>query len=256
MPNKPSLTEFDTTSVFTEGVATIISQKCILWDYNGHRPGEPEVPAMQIEFQAANGAVSEEFLTAGSQDDFIPAEDGKSFVLAGSKTKFHAKSKLGALLLSMIEKGVPKKSLNPENYDCIVGISGHLSTIVLIKAGGNIEKDVTALVFDKIVSLPGAKAKSGKKKVVDEEIDALAVEVLKSVLTDNDDLPRKSLMGKAITNEVLKSLEKSEKTQVIKRFKDDEFLALEAGWTIDANVLSLAKDAKSMVILHNGNVGI
>ncbi len=244
MPNYPSVTEFDTTTVFMEGEATIISQECISWDYNGYRPGEPEVPAMHIEFQTADGNLSDEYLTAGSLDDFKPSDDGKCFELVGNKEKFHIKSKLGAFLHSLLEVGFPKKSLNPENYDCLIGTSGHLSTVVLIKAGGRISKDVTAIVFDKITSLPGAggKKKSGKKTEVDEDVYAKASKVLKSVLSSNPELARKSLMGKAITNDVLKSLPQSDKTKVIACLKTDEFLSTQDGWVFDANVLYHAGD--------------
>ena len=191
--------------------------------------------------------MSDEYLTTGSLDDFKPSDDGKCFELVGNKEKFHIKSKLGALLASLIKAGFPKKSLDPENYDCIVGTSGHLSTVVLIKAGGRISKDVTAIVFDKITSLPGkgGKKKSNKSAEVDEDVYPMAAEVLKSILSRVEALPRKSLIGKAIVNDVLKRLDKSDMTKVLACLKTDEFLSTQDGWTFEANVLTIAKTANA-----------
>ena len=246
MPKHPSMTEFGTGTVFSEGEAVITGAECLSWDYNGYRPGEPEVPALHLTIQTAEGDESEEYLTAGSMDDFVPSEDGKCFLLAGSKEKFHIKTKIGAFLDSLLKAGFPKKSLDPEDYGCLVGVAGHLSTTILLKAGGNISKDVTALVFDKVTTLPGkGKGAGGKKQEADSEIDEIATAVLLSVLkTAGKELPRKSLMGKVIVNDSLLALEQAQKTKVINRLKetDDGFLKTQNGWVFEANVLSITSE--------------
>lgn len=243
MPNRAPMNELDSSTVFMEGVAEILALECIMWDYNGHRPGAPEVPAVHLTIATEEGNTTEEFLSVGNAEDFAPSADGKTFDLVGNRTRFHERSRWGALLKSLVDLKYPTKLYNPDDYTCLVGLKGHLSTIVLIKADDRVKKDVTALIFDKITQLPGegkSAAESGIRPKSDIDVDEVASSILLSILSEGDEVKKSALMSKAVQDDTLKGLNKVDKTAVLARLRDDEFLSQCDGWAFESNVLSLA----------------
>lgn len=126
-------------------------------DYNGTI--QVPVPALLITYQTADGAVQQQFYSAGDQKNFVPSDDQRRFVRVGKQTGLGETTNALGWILSAINSGFPADKVG-DDVSVFDGMECHITKVPQPKrsfaqgTAAPVGGEKTYLVVSKIHKLP------------------------------------------------------------------------------------------------------
>lgn len=229
--------------------AEVVLCEAVTWDYMGK--AEP-APALHLQLKADDGAVADQYYSAGKLERMVPSDDGNFFDPAqGSSAKgLNSNSNAFVFLASLIEKGFPEQKIEEGGLGAIVGTYAHFNRIPQKSRAGLDSAEPgarakTVLVVTKVLKLPWeTKGKTGtattgktaapKAGTNGSGINDEAIEAVKAVLAANGGAftEGKTKLGMACFRSIPSS--NPNRAKILKLVPTEEFLTADGmPWVYD-----------------------